>query len=756
MKDNKFKASLFYVLMLGMFSAALFFALKAGTTAFPHHGGSQASSQPDSLTGAFGIFQETVQHHVVSTIGLLLLQILVILIAARTMGWLFSKMKQPAVIGEIVAGILLGPSLLGAVFPETFAFLFPKESLQNVQLLSQFGLILFMFAVGMELRIGDIKERFTSSVIISHAGIFIPFALSLPISYYIYSTVSADGHIPFVPFALFVGIAMSITAFPVLARIIQENNMSRTHLGKLALSSAANGDITAWLILAGILAITQSGSMLSSIYNLGFLLVYLGIMFGIIRPLFKVIGKVFDNTEVVSHTLVGIIFILLLLSSYVTELLSMHALFGAFILGLIMPEDVNFRRIITDKVEDVSLMLFLPLFFVASGLQTELGLINNMYMWLLLLAFVAIAVVGKVGGTFIAARACGEPVKESLYLGALMNTRGLMELVVLAIGFELGVLPPMVYAILVLMTIITTVMTAPLIDFINIFYKRRKKKEIDTTSIYSMGRVLVSFGRPSSGALLLNLANQLLRRGNVHPEITAMHITLDKELNPVYADTYYKESFKPLLIESEKLNLPVKIHYEVADNVEHTVMQKLAEGGYNLLLVGAGLGLSSRVNDKEATSYRKRMRRKLGSLPVATAESLLMMHRMLKDKMDFFVKHSPCSVGILVDRDFVKPKNILVLIDNEKDCSLMSYARAIRENNHGEIKVQPLATQLDIKDKINPQHETLLPSAALPSKELLEESTFMIVSYDLWKRLFEDFSDSLQLIPSTLILNLKI
>ena len=325
----------FYIVILLASVAALWGTLQLGEALTPT--ALRPTEDVATLSSAFGDFSTSVTHHVHSTIGVLLLQILIILLAARLMGWVFRKMRQPAVIGEIVAGILLGPSLFGRVSPELFGALFPAESLPNIQLLSNFGLILFMFAIGMELRLGDIRRQLKSSLIISHAGIFIPFALSLPLSYAIY-TEYASSLTDFTPFALFIGIAMSITAFPVLARIIQENHLQRTHLGKLSLSTAAAGDITAWLMLAAIIAISPEWKCLDTGYNLLFLIAYLLVMFGIIRPLFRVAGKVYNNTEVISHGMVGVIFILLLLSSYITELLSMHALFGAFMLGLVMPE----------------------------------------------------------------------------------------------------------------------------------------------------------------------------------------------------------------------------------------------------------------------------------------------------------------------------------------------------------------------------------------------------------------------------------
>lgn len=750
-KQRGFVSLAFYIIMLALFVGAVWLTLAEGAQITPAQTSSASSG---SMSEAFAVFGQSVHHHMTSTIGLLLMQIIVIVVVARAMGWVFRKIRQPSVIGEIVAGILLGPSLLGKVAPEVFETLFPASSISNIQLLSNFGLILFMFVVGMELRLSDIKQRLQASLVISHAGIFIPFALSLPICLYIYSDY-ASGHTDFTPFALFVGIAMSITAFPVLARIIQENNLLRKPLGKLSLATAAASDITAWLMLAAIIAVSQSGSMLSTVYNLVFLLLYLGVMFGIIRPLFRIAGKVYDNTEVIGHTLVGVIFMLLLVSAYITELLSMHALFGAFILGLVMPEDLSFRKIVTDKVEDVSLVLFLPLFFVSSGLQTELGLIDTPEMWLMLLVFTLVAVVGKVGGTYISARACGEPVRDSLYLGAFMNTRGLMELVVLAIGYEMGILPPNIYAVLVLMTVITTVMTMPMVHLINQVYawmdRRRNKDVLEHPNQYS---VLISFGRPQSGATLLRLADQLLRRGAHTPKVTALHITTDKDISTIDADKYYEDNFLPLNQEAERLGQIVALDYQLADSVEETVIQKLRQDRFNLLIIGAGIRLSSEANDQAAMSMRERLSSRLGALSVATTESLLAIRDLVRDKMKYFIDHAPCSVGVLLGREYDTPKRLLVLLGSDEDQRLIAYARAIKQNNDGTLEIcrtNPACPTGELQEG-----EDLVDLDSLQtSSSLSDRYDLMILSYEVWCTHYERKPEAISGIPSTLILNLR-
>ena len=751
-KERGILPYVFYVIVLLASVATLWGTLQLGEALTPTLLRPVQAGET-TFTSAFRDFNTSVTHHIHSTIGVLLLQILIILLAARAMGWLFRKLHQPAVIGEIVAGILLGPSLFGRVAPGAFTSLFPVESLPNIQLLSNFGLILFMFAIGMELRLGDIRRQLKSSLIISHAGIFIPFALSLPLSYAIY-TEYASGLTSFMPFALFIGISMSITAFPVLARIIQENHLQRSYLGKLSLSTAAAGDITAWLLLAAIIAISQSGSVWSTGYNLLFLVLYLLIMFGIIRPLFKVAGKVYNNTEVISHGLVGVIFILLLLSSYITELLSMHALFGAFMLGLVMPEELSFRKILTDKIEDVSLMLFLPLFFVSSGLQTELGLIDSWATWGLLGLFTLVAVVGKVGGTYFAARCSGQGAKDSLYLGAFMNTRGLMELVVLGIGCEMKILPPTIYAVLVLMTVVTTVMTMPLVHLINACVRLRARRSSHITSIDKQAgaKVLLSFGRPSSGATLLHLTNQLLRRGAAHPNVTALHITTDQDITSIEADKFYQDSFTPILRVAEELNQPLDTDYIVADEVESTILGKLTSERYNLLIVGAGVRLSSDEDDREASTMRQHLSRVMGTLPMRTTESLLSIHSMLRDKMAFFVHRAPCSVGILLSRSTDTPKHILLCVHSASDLRLLPYARTMAENNRAHLRIA-LSSSIARDSFTSHPGEELLLLYKLGS--LTAECDFVVVSYTYWQETFDTSEELLTQLPSTLILHLK-
>jgi Kef-type K+ transport system membrane component KefB len=415
---------------------------------------------------AYSIFTNAFKTNIHHPLAVLLLQIVIIILVARFFGYLFKKIGQPAVIGEIVAGIVLGPSIVGLFFPQVSGFLFPAASIVNLQFLSQIGLILFMFIIGMELELSLIGKQAYGAIIISHASIIIPYSLGMGLAYFLYDQYAPE-NTSFLSFALFMGIAMSITAFPVLARILQEKNLTKTKLGALAITCAAADDITAWCILAAVIAIVKSGSSVSALYNIGMAVLYVFVMWYAIRPLLKKLGELYSRREDKRKMVIAIIFMFLLLSAYSTEIIGIHALFGAFLAGVIMPVQFNFRNIMADKIEDVSMVLLLPLFFVYTGMRTQIGLLNDGALWITCGWVVLVAVAGKFGGSTLAAKMVGQSWKDSLSIGALMNTRGLMELIVLNIGYDLGILSPQIFTMMVLMALITTFMAGPALDLIN-------------------------------------------------------------------------------------------------------------------------------------------------------------------------------------------------------------------------------------------------------------------------------------------------
>ena len=407
--------------------------------------------------------------------GLMLLQVIIILAVSKLFGALVSKLSQPKVIGEIIAGIILGPSLLGLLSPGIFAFLFPERSLGNLQIISQLGLVFFMFIVGMEFEVGRLKNKVLNALIISNASIIFPYFLGIMTSFFLYKHFAAEG-IKFSAFALFIGISVSITAFPVLAKILQERNLTKTSLGALVITCAAFNDLTSWCILGLVIAIVKGGSFLGVLLIVVLTLVFILLMFFIIRPLLQKISsspREWDNGK---KTNIVIIFLVLFASAFLTESIGIHAIFGAFIAGLIMPDTMGFKETPSRRIEDISTTILLPVFFAVTGLRMQIGLLNESFLWLVFGLVVLVAITGKIGGGAVSARITGHTWSDSLSIGVLMNTRGLMEIIVLSIGYDLGILSATLFTILVLMAITTTIMSGPLLDLIS-FLKRKKVTE---------------------------------------------------------------------------------------------------------------------------------------------------------------------------------------------------------------------------------------------------------------------------------------
>ena len=470
-------STLFYVLILAGSVSVIYWIVKQGKALqSPLLNTKEVRSEGQAATNSsFQEFTGSVSHNIAEPIAVLLMQIIIIIFFARVFGWLFKKIKQPAVIGEIFAGIILGPSVLGSYFPGVTDFLFPAASLGTLNFLSQIGLILFMFIIGMELDLKSAGKQAYDAVVISHAGIIIPFTLGMGLAYFIYKDY-APATTSFLSFALFMGIAMGITAFPVLARILQEKNLIRTKLGVTALTCAAADDITAWCVLAAVIALVKSGSSLSVFYTIALALIYVLIMIKVVRPALLRLEHLYNYRENMRSAIVAILFVMLISSAYTASVIGINTLFGAFIAGIIMPPSLSFREIIADKIEDVSIILLLPLFFVITGLKTQMGLLNEGHLWVVFGLMLLVAVIGKFGGITLAAKVVGQSWRDSLSIGVLMNTRGLMQLIVLNIGYDLGILSPEIFAMMVLMALVTTFMTGPALDLIHWLIPEKSSK----------------------------------------------------------------------------------------------------------------------------------------------------------------------------------------------------------------------------------------------------------------------------------------
>ena len=398
---------------------------------------------------------------------LLILQIGTILIVARLVGWLFGKLHQPRVVGEMLAGILLGPSLLGWLASNISSSLFPPDSLGHLNSLSQVGLLIFMFLVGLELDLGHLRELGRAAVMTSQVSIIVPFILGSTFAVYLYPRLS-DPSVSFTGFALFMGAAMSVTAFPVLARILTERNMLRTRVGSVAIACAAVDDVTAWCILAGIVVVVRASSLELPVWlTVSGLAVFVLLMGLVVRPALRRLEMVYEKRGNLTQELIAIILLVVLASGWITESLGVHALFGAFLAGVMMPRHTELARELSQKFEALIVVLLLPIYFALTGLRSSIFLISGATMWLYCAMIIVVAVVGKWGGSMFSARLNGMTWRESAAVGVLMNTRGLVELVILNIGLDLGILSPALFSIMVLMALVTTLMTTPLLTLIH-------------------------------------------------------------------------------------------------------------------------------------------------------------------------------------------------------------------------------------------------------------------------------------------------
>ena len=393
-----------------------------------------------------------------------LMALVVVMATARAMGWLFRSAKQPQVVGEILAGIVLGPSLLGRLAPGAEANLFPAAVGPFLNIIAQVGVILYMFLVGLELDPALLRKRGHATVAISHASIIAPFLLGATIALYLYPKLSTHD-VPFTCFSLFLGVSMSVTAFPVLARILTDRGIHKTRMGVIALTCAAVDDVTAWCMLAFVVSVATAQKT-GAVTTLAMALGYIILMLVVIRPAMVRLSLVYGNRGRLTQGVLAAIFVALLLSASATELIGIHAVFGAFALGAMIPHDSGMARELTDRLEDIVIVLLLPAFFAYTGLRTQIGLVNGWEQWMICALIVLVASAGKFGGSAIAARVTGLKWRDSAALGVLMNTRGLMELIVLNIGLEMKVISPTLFAMLVIMALITTFATTPILHLI--------------------------------------------------------------------------------------------------------------------------------------------------------------------------------------------------------------------------------------------------------------------------------------------------
>lgn len=395
----------------------------------------------------------------------LLRALLVIILVARLAGFLFKRLGQPPVIGEVVAGIALGPSLLGQIWPSGLAALLPASAVPLLGVVGQIGIILYMFLVGIELNPATLRKSPHTVLTISYASIAVPFVCGAALALLLYPLFSTSD-VPFFVFALFMGLSMSVTAFPVLARILTDLNMLHSRLGSVALTCAAVNDVAAWCMLAMIVSIAKT-SMNDALQTLLQCLAFVAFLLWAPRRLVGTFVRQQEQAHDLNPGAMGLVAVALLLCALAAEWIGIHALFGAFLLGTLVPHDSVFARNITRRLHDVAVVFFAPAYFALTGMRTQIDLISSAEQWLIFGGIVAVAVFAKLGSTTVAARLTGSSWRDSVTLGTLMNTRGLMEIVVLNIGLEMKVISPTLFAMLVLMAILTTMLTAPLLALLH-------------------------------------------------------------------------------------------------------------------------------------------------------------------------------------------------------------------------------------------------------------------------------------------------
>ncbi|QIK61331.1 cation/H(+) antiporter [Dysgonomonas sp. HDW5A] len=757
---SKHKNLIFYISVIGVLSIVIYFVLSLGQNQLqPSLNGNEIVSQHSAWTN----FSTSVIQEATGSTALLILQIIVILCFVRLFGWICQKIGQPTVIGEIIAGIVLGPSLLGAFFPEMSDLIFPASSIGSIKLLSEIGLILFMFIVGMELDLKVLKNRANDAILISHSCIAILFTLGTVFSYFIYPYFShPNSH--FVSFALFMGIAMSITAFPVLARIVHERGLNKTPLGAMVITCAAVDDITAWCLLAAVIAIAKAGTFVSSLYVIFFAVVYVVLMFKLVRPFLQRVADLQTSKNIISKSIIGIFFLVLFLSSYLTSIIGIHPLFGAFLAGVIMPPNINFRKLFIDKIEDISLVILLPLFFVYTGLNTRIGLLNDGSLWMICGIIILIATSGKLIGGALVSRFIGFDWKSSFTIGALMNTRGLMELVVLNIGYDLGILTPEVFAMMVVMALVTTFMTSPLLDLIEKVFKNRNPENVmPERKIY---RILAPFKNIELGEKLLLIANSFVKKSQNYSEVNMVHFTPGNNLYQYNIEDEERDTFEPILAKAHELDQPINTMFEVASEPFAKIVKLSNDGGYDLLLIGAHYSIYQGNLLGQFLGFSTKLLRFPAHLFSFMKKSKRVSNRdvlSLGDGTHSVLKNSNLSVGIFIDKGLTEIKNVIVPILDEDDIFVGDFMERLTQNSYVRITLWDAIGLMDSSIEfvksvrgikaVNPYLFQLWNNNIPIDVDIFKKHDLLMISLKSWKNLRERYPSWEKDLPSTLILN---
>jgi GTPase SAR1 family protein len=484
-------------------------------------------------------------------------------------------------------------------------------------------------------------------------------------------------------------------------------------------------------------------------------------MLKVVQPFLKRLGDIYSHQDTLSKPVVAIFFVTLLISSFLTEIIGIHALFGAFMAGVIMPQNLHFRNVFIEKVEDVSLVLLLPLFFVFTGLRTQIGLLNDIHLWEICALIISVAVAGKFFGSAIAAKFVGQSWKESLMIGALMNTRGLMELIVLNIGFDLGILSPSVFAMLVIMALVTTFMTGPALDFINFILPDKKINELEESiHIQQKYKILFSFGDAERGKSMIRLVNSLIGKNSSNASVSALHLEPSNELHQYNIREVEKESFKPIKREANKYNLSIQTVFKPTLDFDKEIIDTANQGDYDLLIVGMGqsmyegsflgklLGLTTKIINPEKLYHTLTGNEKI-------------LDNGFDDRTNAIIRSTKMELGIFADKGLKKVDDVIILMLAQEDDFLINYAQKMILNNESRISVIDYNDKIkllpELKESIRAIEQQAPNHIALFGKEkvnqiFLQSTDLLLISIQAWRYLIETKPEWLADVPSVLIL----
>ena len=756
---HKYKTAIFYVSFLGLLLLVLLYILPAG----------KLYEIDKSIVPIFPEFEKRedfftlILRNLQNPLLILLIQIVLIISVARIFGWLFKKLGQPVVMGEIVAGIVLGPSIIGYYYPGFMEMVFPLNSLNNLHLVSQIGLILFMFSIGLGLDLRVLRAKAGDAIIIGHASAIIPFIFGIILSWFLYQSLAPD-NVSFLFFALFFSVSMSISAFPVLARIALEKGIHRTKTGTIVMACAASNDLLVWSLLAVIISIIRSGSFFSASYTLIFGLLYIFLMFKLVRPFLQRVGDLHPTRESITKSIISIFFFTLILSSLIAEIIGIHALFGAFLAGVIMPENPRFRSLLIEKIEDIAVVLLLPLFFVFTGLRTQIGLIDDPELWKITGIIILVGIAGKLFGTAIIARIFGQDWKDSLTLGTLLNTRGLMVLIVLNIGFDLGVFTPEVFTMLVVMALFNTLLTSPLLSLINRLFKN--KDDVGTVDLIKSSKyhVLVSFSNPATGRSLLRLAHGFMKLLNENATITAMHLAPSSELHQYSNNEYEEKIFEDVIDESRVLNQKISTFFKASGDIEYDITDIVNKGNFDLLLIGLSQSIFEGNLLGKVLGFTTRIISPDKIINQVLGKESLFGQNPFDPKTQLILSRSNTAVGILIDKGLMNTNRIIAPILSDSDIILVQFIQKFIKNSKAQITIVDLSGTLEknisLKESIKgieqvaPNHISIITKTPM-SSDLLSKHSLMLISEPSWIKAVESTYSWLKEIPSTLIISVK-